>query len=69
MKLTSQEIQDNSEYFNFLFQLRASGRTNMFDAAPWLVDAFMLEKSEARKILADWMNNFDEIAKELKVDV
>lgn len=47
-----------TEYFAFLDELRASGATNMFGAAPYLMDEFGLDKVEARKILATWMENF-----------
>jgi hypothetical protein len=41
-----------------LNDLRESGKTNMFGAAPYLSEAFGLSKSEARKILVEWMQNF-----------
>lgn len=48
-----------SKYWIYLERLRRSGETNMFGAAPWLERAFGLSRSEARKILADWMKNYD----------
>ena len=48
-----------NEYWIYLEALRRSGVTNMFGAAPYLQEEFGLEKAEARKILADWMNNYN----------
>lgn len=48
-----------SKYWIYLERLRRSGQTNMFGAAPWLESAFGLSRSEARKILADWMKNYN----------
>jgi len=43
------------EMFTYLDELRDSGVTNMFGAAPYLQREFDLEKREAREILAKWM--------------
>ena len=47
------------EYFNFLEVLRDSGVTNMFGAAPYLQQEFGLSRTEARKVLGEWMNSFN----------
>lgn len=65
------EIQENSaaaeqsaeieqdRYFNFLYELRDSGKTNMFDAIPYLLEAFLeLDKQSAIIVLSDWMASF-----------
>lgn len=52
----------------FLNNLRNSGETNMFGAGAYLEEFFNLKKSDARKILADWMNNFSTY-KEIKDEV
>ena len=44
------------EYFDFLDELRLSGETNMFGAAPYLQDEFGIDKREAREILQNWMS-------------
>ncbi len=44
----------------FLKDLRDSGVTNMFGAAPYLQKEFGLEKGEARQVLANWMQSFSE---------
>ena len=46
-------------YFEFLNYLRDTGVTNMYGAAPYLVEAFDIDKYEARKILSIWMNTLD----------
>ena len=52
---TTQEVQ---EFNRYLSDLRESGTINMFGAAPHLVYEFGVEKSEARKILSNWMKTF-----------
>ena len=48
----------SEQYTEFLDELRDSGVTNMFGAAPYLQEAFGLDKIEARMILIDWMENY-----------
>lgn len=62
-------IQENAEYFKYLFDLQQSGRTNMFGAAPFLEDAFDLDKRKAKDVLLYWMENYESIAKELNIEV
>jgi hypothetical protein len=61
------EKNDNETYFKFLTVLRDSGKTNMFGAAPYLQQVFDLSKSEARKVLAEWMKSFNESVNEAKI--
>ena len=49
------------EMFIYLDELRDSGVTNMFGAAPYLQREFGLEKREAREILAKWMQSMNEV--------
>ena len=49
----------NNEYWIYLEKLRRSGVTNMFGAAPYLMDEFELEYNDARDILIDWMKNYN----------
>ena len=44
------------EEFLFLNQLRESGVTNMFGAAPYIAEEFDISKPEARKVLSAWMD-------------
>lgn len=48
------------EHLRYLDTLRESGVTNMFGAAPYLVEEFGIDLSIARKILAYWMKTFGE---------
>jgi hypothetical protein len=48
----------NDQYFDYLDKLRASGKTNMFGAAPFLQANFGLGKREATNILMEWMRTF-----------
>ena len=49
------------EYYVYLEDLRQSGVTNMFGAAPYLQEEFGLSKKEAREILGNWMTNYEEL--------
>lgn len=49
-----------TEYFVYLDDLRESGETNMFGAAPWLAAAYDLGNREAREVLKLWMDTFSE---------
>ena len=53
---------DHQEYFAYLDALRESGVTNMFGAAPYLMDEYGLSRSEARTVLMSWMQNFEKTA-------
>jgi hypothetical protein len=44
--------------FNFLNDLRESGKINMFGAAPYLQEMFDLNRYEARDIVLEWMESF-----------
>jgi hypothetical protein len=47
------------EQFEYLVRLRNSGATNMFGAAPYLVDEFGLSEKDARAVLVEWIKSFD----------
>lgn len=49
----------NNKYWIYLEELRRSGVTNMYGATPYLMDAFSLDYSEAKRILIDWMRNYN----------
>lgn len=54
------QSERQAEYFEFLNELRESGITNMFGAAPFLEDEFPeLNRQEARAELSSWMKSFD----------
>lgn len=48
-----------NKYWIYLENLRRSGIVNMFGAVPYIQREFGIERSEASKILADWMNNYN----------
>ena len=49
--------EDYSDMFDMLDQIRATGKINMFGAAPELVKLYGIDKYEARKVLAAWMDS------------
>lgn len=50
----------NNKYWLYLEKLRRSGACNMWEATPYLMNEFKLEKDEAIDILADWISNYNE---------
>ena len=48
------------EVFDYLDGLRESGVTNMFGAAPYLMEEFGFDKREASQWLVEWMQTFSE---------
>jgi hypothetical protein len=49
-------MQDVRNEFVFLNNLRYSGVTNMFGAAPYLQEEFDLSRQEAKEVLLEWMD-------------
>ena len=52
-------MKTTNKYWIYLENLRRSGETNMYGAAPWLEAAFGMSRREAIKILSDWMRNYN----------
>lgn len=53
--------EDYEDEFEYLNELRESGRTNMFGAAPYLQKEFpYYTLVEAREILTKWMQSFED---------
>lgn len=50
-----------TEYFEFLDDLRASGKVNMFAARPYLMEAFGLDGDLAASVISAWMETFDRV--------
>ncbi len=48
-----------NKYWIYLENLRKSGVTNMYGAAPYLEKSFGLSHKEARDVLSDWMKNYN----------
>lgn len=51
---------DFEEVLEYLDDLRESGTVNMFGAGSWLVTTFDLSEGDAKRILAHWMDTFEE---------
>ena len=49
-----------NEHLEYLDDLRESGVTNMFGAAPYVEATFGLSRSESRAVLTYWMRTFSE---------
>jgi len=49
---------DKSEMFEYLDTLRETGVTNMFGAGTYLQQAFGVDRREAKKVLLEWMNQY-----------
>ena len=51
---------DKESVFKYLDMLRETAVTNMVGAVPWIVNAFDIDKKEARVLLLEWMETFEE---------
>ena len=58
--MTIRERFAENTIFEFLDELRESGKTNMFEAVPFIVERFAITKYEAQRVLIKWMENFGE---------
>lgn len=54
--------EQRTRYYQYLNELRDSGRTNMFGAAPFLRQWFGLERREAEDVLLAWMADAERAA-------
>ena len=57
------EEENKQEMFKFLNSLRRSGVINMFGAGNYLRVQFQLSKKDARFVLQEWMQNFNNLQK------
>ena len=53
-------IDLETQVFLYLDRLRESGIVNMFGARPYVEDEFGLGRREAKDLLIEWMETFDE---------
>ena len=53
--------EQTKEYFDYLVELRDSGETNMWGAAPYIQREFGISRSEARKVLIAWIDSFSKM--------
>ena len=62
----SEYTNTEKEVFLYLFELQESGVTNMFGARPYLQRAFpLLDSSTSQDLLSRWMNDYNNIRKDL----
>ncbi len=52
------EMDEMKEYFDYLVELRDSGETNMWGAAPYIQREFGVTYEEAKDILLAWIDSF-----------
>ena len=57
--MTANNATTLTEAFRYLDNLRESGVTNMFGAAPYLESEFYMTSRDARDVLSKWMKTFD----------
>ena len=57
---------DKEKVFKYLDALRNSGITNMFGSVPYVRAVFDVSQSEGIKLVAEWMETFDQRNKETK---
>ena len=53
-----------NEYYQTLENIRKSGITNMFGAAPYLARIEGIDEKLARQVLSNWMQNYDALNKQ-----
>jgi hypothetical protein len=56
--MTIKKKLENQDYFNWLYQLRASGQINMFGSVSLMIQTFDLERQQAQKLFEEWSKNF-----------
>ena len=68
VELTDFEHFELVEYFDYLDDLRESGRTNMWGAGAYLRAEQGLDRHEAEAVLSAWMDTFSDDASDERVD-
>mgnify|MGYP003148047017 CR=1 FL=1 len=56
--MNDEDLADMDEYFQYLEDLKESGETNMYGAAPHLRREFGLNRKESHDILEEWMGSY-----------
>ena len=54
--MNTRPANSRDRYFRFLSRLRASGRSNMYGAIPYLAAAFNLDRDIAFRLVCDWLD-------------
>lgn len=52
-----EKMNGDNKYFIFLEKLRKSGKINMLNATPYLMEKFGVDRKEAKQIILDWMKS------------
>ncbi len=52
-------MTDKTVVFNFLYELRESGKINMFESPRYLMDMFDISFKEAIDLFVEWTTTFD----------
>jgi hypothetical protein len=52
----SKESERGNKFFAYLRRLRAGGRTNMYGAVPYLVQAFGIDRERAFQVVCEWLD-------------
>jgi len=55
-----------NDYYQTLENIRKSGITNMFGAAPYLAAYEGIDEKLASQVLVNWMKNYDQLNKQFK---
>jgi hypothetical protein len=45
-----------NRFFRFLRRMKAGGRTNMYGAVPYLMNAFGLDRNAAFQVVCEWID-------------
>lgn len=59
-RLKEMSAEELEEAFEYLDDLRVSGETNMFGAAPYVQREFGVNQGVARAVLGAWMETYSE---------
>jgi hypothetical protein len=54
--LAAKPARQTQRIHNFLRRLRAGGRSNMYGAIPYLIDAFGLDREAAFRVVCEWVD-------------
>jgi hypothetical protein len=49
-----------NRFFRFLRRMKAGGRSNMYGAVPYLMNAFGLDRNAAFEVVCQWMDRQNE---------
>ena len=64
-EVTELDDSEKDEVFEFLFDLRESGKTNMFGAGSYVQEEFGFDKKLTDNIVQEWMKNYKEISRRM----